>query len=1132
MQTSIKQLIRRPVFIISFTLLMALGCAFLCVSAGLWASARLSAKGADSLFTTIAALNAVEFRQMQSMHTDPPKHNPELYERAKEASAQSEHVRYARQDATLRAYSPELSAAIDPYITDMGLDYACRCLVAVAAMESFEIEAPESGGLLEYNATFKIDHGLSPAIHPAYSSYSYLTCRGTSFLKDGEVPFKIGQKYIIYSDWFTDFDSIYIFFTPDLLYRKGFADGASESGGLFEYDPDTGEVGKRVSSEKLYESSSKKTYISISSPPEIASYHELDESLEEFLLTEKGEVWNRLIEECRINHHSSQVIATDDMESGLMFHQQKSRLVEGRFISDKEYRDGARVCVLSARLAEENGVKVGDTVSLQFYNNGYFLEPMAVGDNLIPRGYQESDGFLGGGKFEVIGLYAEPEVTYASFSVNYFHPLPDFIYVPKNAVSPDWFEANLPPPDPVTGEIMDTTSSVIWLMQPELPGMYTLVLNNGSAEAFEAEMAAKGLGGLFYYFDQGYSNIAGTLDSMAGNAAIFMLVSGLAWAAVCALFLTLYLARIRKELSVMASLGAPRRRMFAHAMAAALVIALLASLAGGAAGYAAYGKAADSAYASAYAQRGDSAGLPSQDSLFPTDEEDEKEHHKPLDLASSFAMQKAPEAALYAALIQFAALIAAAAVAAACLCGKKPMELLRGVNVKGRARRVSRAPQTRAAPSAGRADTPRAQSGRSLATPSAAPQAAGTGGPILFVLAYAVKRMRRSALSCLALLFVSLAFALSLCELGYSLAGRNDALSALYRDMEVDCVISDLTGTKTDGLEISTSYIEVFATDMYNNLDEHARDLRLKRTARYLLDASEDDVELLKGDYRQSPNLIMGISRVEAAPALSPELGVEISYDEGYDETLFQGDEMVCVVPEDMAPENGKLKITMVDHIMNEEYGVLEAELTVAGTYKGGKTIYCPWEAMRELVTRAGGAAYTESMGFIAADNNRLDELKQKASKYFTNPSLTAGETKYSYALTVNDETLEEAAAAARREIRLLELMIPILLGLSTGIGFAAGYLFIRNRKPEFAVMRSMGTGHLAIFAAAFTEQLLLGVMGAAAGTGLYILIRGTGVMPDYVSLAVYLGCYALGSGLAVARVVSVNVMSVMRLNE
>ena len=1124
MRTSIKQLLRRPVFIVSFILLLALGCAFSCVSAGLWASALMSAAGADSLFTTIAALNAVEFREMGSIYAAPPKHDPELYDKTMEAGVKSEFVRYVRQDGSLRAYSPELRAAIDPYVTEMGHDEAYRCSVAVATFESAELDIMDGISTVGYAATFKIEHDLSPAIHPAYGNLDKIVYRGSRFLENAEVPFEKGHKYIIYLARFSDYDnSMNVLGSPVLFYDRGYlkygADADVIEGRTYEYDLETGELGKEAPVEEIMGYVGPKKFIWIYSEKNNSDFERLDESLDDFLASELGGFWSRLIEECRINHYSSQVVATGDMESRLMFHQQKTRLVAGRCISEEEYRDGARVCVLSARLAEENGVDVGDTVTLQFYNNGYDIIMRAIGDDFTPRGYREADGFFGGGSFEVVGLYVEPEVSSASSSVNYFHPLPNFIYIPKNAVPPEWLGANLPPIEP------DHISTPV----PELPGMYTLVLKNGSAEAFEAEMAAKGLGGLFYYFDQGYSNIAGTLDSMAENAAMLMLVSGLAWAAVCALFLTLYLARIRKELSVMASLGAPRRRMFAHAMAAALVIALLASLAGGAAGYAAYGKAADSAYASAYAQRGDSAGLPSQDGQTPLEGDG---HNSPVNLADEFTMQKAPEAALYAALIQFAALIAAAAVAAACLCGKKPMELLRGVNVKGRARRVSRAPQTRAAPSAGRADTPRAQSGRSLATPSAAPQAAGTGGPILFVLAYAVKRMRRSALSCLALLFVSLAFALSLCELGYSLAGRNDALSALYRDMEVDCVISDLTGTKTDGLEISTSYIEVFATDMYNNLDEHARDLRLKRTARYLLDASEDDVELLKGDYRQSPNLIMGISRVEAAPALSPELGVEISYDEGYDETLFQGDEMVCVVPEDMAPENGKLKITMVDHIMNEEYGVLEAELTVAGTYKGGKTIYCPWEAMRELVTRAGGAAYTESMGFIAADNNRLDELKQKASKYFTNPSLTAGETKYSYALTVNDETLEEAAAAARREIRLLELMIPILLGLSTGIGFAAGYLFIRNRKPEFAVMRSMGTGRLAIFAAAFAEQLLLGVMGAAAGTGLYILIRGTGVMPDYVSLAVYLGCYALGSGLAVARVVSVNVMSVMRLNE
>ena len=56
MKNSIKQLMRRPAFLISFVLLM-FSCAFLCLSAGLWANARQSMREAEGAFTTIAFLN-------------------------------------------------------------------------------------------------------------------------------------------------------------------------------------------------------------------------------------------------------------------------------------------------------------------------------------------------------------------------------------------------------------------------------------------------------------------------------------------------------------------------------------------------------------------------------------------------------------------------------------------------------------------------------------------------------------------------------------------------------------------------------------------------------------------------------------------------------------------------------------------------------------------------------------------------------------------------------------------------------------------------------------------------------------------------------------------------------------------
>lgn len=104
MKNSIKQLLRRPAFLISFVLLLTLSCAFLCLSAGLWANARQSMRAAEGAFTTIAFLNDAELMPMRS-NDQAPKYAPEVLERVKESGAGSRYTLMADARQSLTIYT-------------------------------------------------------------------------------------------------------------------------------------------------------------------------------------------------------------------------------------------------------------------------------------------------------------------------------------------------------------------------------------------------------------------------------------------------------------------------------------------------------------------------------------------------------------------------------------------------------------------------------------------------------------------------------------------------------------------------------------------------------------------------------------------------------------------------------------------------------------------------------------------------------------------------------------------------------------------------------------------------------------------------------------------------------------------
>ena len=103
MKNSIKQLMRRPAFLISFVLLM-FSCAFLCLSAGLWANARQSMREAEGAFTTIAFINDAEFMPMRS-NDQAPKYAQEVLERVKESGAGSRYTLMADARQSLTIYT-------------------------------------------------------------------------------------------------------------------------------------------------------------------------------------------------------------------------------------------------------------------------------------------------------------------------------------------------------------------------------------------------------------------------------------------------------------------------------------------------------------------------------------------------------------------------------------------------------------------------------------------------------------------------------------------------------------------------------------------------------------------------------------------------------------------------------------------------------------------------------------------------------------------------------------------------------------------------------------------------------------------------------------------------------------------
>ena len=283
----------------------------------------------------------------------------------------------------------------------------------------------------------------------------------------------------------------------------------------------------------------------------------VDESTEEILETA---LWDQALSRTDISNHSFAVIGVDDLSAVGSFAEQSTWIAQGRDFRDKELAERARVCILSAHLAERNGLNVGDTVNLQYLNYDWedpYQNFLSDGYGITAPGgyfYSPKAGFAGEGEaYTIVGLY---EMDYLWKGASTLYSItPNTVFVPRSAVSGD----------------MDYNALGVF---------YTAVLKNGTMDAFANELTKLGEEGLFQVDDQGYGEVADSIHDYKEVARQAMVIGLGVYGIIMLVFLLFYPGMQRKALITMWTLGATGKEKRGHMTAALLGVLVPGTLAG------------------------------------------------------------------------------------------------------------------------------------------------------------------------------------------------------------------------------------------------------------------------------------------------------------------------------------------------------------------------------------------------------------------------------------------------------------------------------------------------------------------------------------------------------------------------
>ena len=261
--------------------------------------------------------------------------------------------------------------------------------------------------------------------------------------------------------------------------------------------------------------------------------------------------------------------------------------------------------------------------------------------------------------------------------------------------------------------------------------------------------------------------------------------------------------------------------------------------------------------------------------------------------------------------------------------------------------------------------------------------------------------------------------------------------------------------------------------------------------------------------------MLVGLTSLSSDKQLLPEYGCEIKWYEGYDESIFYGEELVCLIPEGKATTryydngSGEAELYFFQRLMQSVNGGPSVEvsrdeynctLKIVGTYTAGDelSIYCPYPIVEQVFNELNRSMPIDSISATVADNMRLEEFREKASFFFTDPTQNAqvvpwgvflfnrsNEYHHNFhdsAIDIADENLLDMSAILKDSIKFNRTVTLIVVALSVVSGFLVGFLMIRRRKRDIILMRTVGESNLRLYLGFAFEQMICIILGVVIG--------------------------------------------------
>ena len=406
-----------------------------------------------------------------------------------------------------------------------------------------------------------------------------------------------------------------------------------------------------------------------------------------------------------------------------------------------------------------------------------------------------------------------------------------------------------------------------------------------------------------------------------------------------------------------------------------------------------------------------------------------------------------------------------------------------------------------------------------------------------------LKNLKRAPVRAVVVLLFAAVISMIICALHASNEAELRNYEEVWQSVPITVTVTDPKGVNDGDLTIKCWVVDLFEREepikIYdasnygkydNNPYEFFRtepyvELSLSEYVKDIQVSAKLPISTINGKNYTSASgttMLYGITSIPCDKQLLPEYGCEITWFDGYDESIFSGNEQLCIVPEGMIENydnNGNVELYLKGQsqkpvVRVDENGQIVVDmpkteytctLKIVGTYTegDGKSIYCPSDIIKQAYDGLEKTIIAQSLSATLKDNKRLDEFREKMSLCFLEPDPNAkrtswnvkidvglpmkiSEKSYPYALDIDDNNLFDLAAILEDSIKFNRTVTVFVVILSVISGFLVGFLMIRRRKRDILLMRMVGESNARVYAGFALEQMICIVLGIAVGGAYY----------------------------------------------